>query len=394
MSLFGTLPEIPLCDLLQLLAASHKTGRLQVVQNKRATNVYFRDGRVVACSADDPAKLLGQFLLYLGVITEDVLRTAMNVQSTTGESLRTILVSMQRVTEEELSRIVQAKAEETLHGLFDLGEATFSFSDNLAPGPTDTAVAFDVADIAVQGIQRAADRSRIRQTLGDPGTVLRHTDRPIPSRSLDDWPTRQIYKAVDGARTVGEIVLHVHGSEFLVMRCLCWLHQEGFAEVVGSRGAAVATAASSGQAPGERPGMIEPAAAHRRLQAGEGDNDVDRARALVADGDPEAALELLGEAHRADPSDSAIRKLAVQAERLLLEQLMQGGLSPGRVPVLAVSRSELQKHSFAPAEEFILNLSDGSWDVRALTWVSPMRAVEVASILRGLIDRGFVRLRS
>ncbi len=391
MSLFGTLPEIPLSDLLQLLAASHKTGRLQVVQNKRATNVYFREGRVVACSADDPAKLLGQFLLYLGVITEDVLRTAMNVQSTTGESLRTILVSMQRVTEEELGRIVQAKAEETLHGLFDLAEATFSFSDHLVPGATDTEVAVDVADIAVQGIQRAADRSRIRQALGDPGTVLRHTDRPIPSRALDDWPTRQIYKAIDGARTVGEIVLHVHGTEFLVMWCLCWLHQEGFAEVVGTRGAAAA--APSRQAPGERWRVLEPAAAHRRLQSGEGDNDVDRARALVADGDPEAALELLGEAHRADPSDGAIRKLAVQAERLLLEQLMQGGLSPGRVPVLAVPRSELQKHSFSPAEEFILNLSDGSWDLRALTWVSPMRAVEVASILRGLIDRGFVRLR-
>ena len=385
MSLYGTIPAIPLTDLLQLLAASDKTGCLQVVHEKRATNLFFQSGRVVACSADDPAKLLGQYLLYRGLITEDVLRAAMAQQESTGDSLRTILVATRRITSEELGRVVLEKAEETLHGLFDLEEATFSFRENLQPRLKDTVVSFDGADIVIRGIHRGGEWKRIRARLGGPGTILRHTGKDAPGSVLDDWPTRQAYRAVNGTRTVAEIVLHVHGIEFLVCRCLFHLLEDGLVERAGTRDVAGARAFSFGGSP--------PGPAPEAGECGEIGDDLERARLLLAEGDPEAAIEILGDAHRADPSDSAVRRLMDEAERMLVEQITSAGFAPDKVPVAVGEKADRPRGSLSPADDFLLNLSDGSWSVRALMWVSPMRAVEVLATLRGLVDRGYVEFR-
>lgn len=394
MSLFGTIPMIPLRDLLQLLAASDKTGCLQVVHEKRATNLFFQSGRVVACSADDPAKLLGQYLLYRGLITEDILRSAMAQQETTGESLRTIFVATRRITSEELGRVVIEKAEETLHALFDLDEATFSFRENMLPRLKDTVISFDVADIVIRGVRRGEEWRRIRARLGGPGTILRHTGRDAPGSVLDDWPTRQVYHAVDGVRTIAEIVLHVHGIEFLVCRCLFDLLEDGLVARAGSReteGTRIFSFPGSPDA--SRRSTGERATVCDRPEFAEGGDDLERARVLLAGGDPEAAIEILGDAHRADPSDSAVRRLMDEAERMLVEQITRAGFAPEKVPVAVGQKVDPVSGSLSPADDFLLHLSDGTWSVRALMWVSPMRAVEVLATLRSLVDRGYVEFR-
>jgi hypothetical protein len=217
---------------------------------------------------------------------------------------------------------------------------------------------------------------------------------------FDDWPTRQVYKAADGERTVGEIVLQVHGTEFLTTRRLFDLHALGLIEVAGIRRRPVSPPVDHDRAREQREDLqhgILPLSASptspTSAASDESGENIDRARALIAAGDPEAALVILGDAHRDDPSDSAVRRLIAQAEKVLLDQITRGGLSPEKVPVRIVPFAELGREGLAPAEEFILSLSDGSWDVRSLLWVSPMRAVEVASIVNGLKERGLIELR-
>jgi len=45
--------------------------------HKICKRIAFRDGRIVACSSDDPPSRLGQFLLSRGKITKDQLRDAL-----------------------------------------------------------------------------------------------------------------------------------------------------------------------------------------------------------------------------------------------------------------------------------------------------------------------------
>ena len=96
MALYGNLAMVPLPQLLAWVGSSRRNGCLQIRHDKATTNLFFHGGRIVACSSDDPSKLLGQFLLYRGVIDEAGLCQAMAEQEVGGKLLGGILVEKGR----------------------------------------------------------------------------------------------------------------------------------------------------------------------------------------------------------------------------------------------------------------------------------------------------------
>ena len=77
MAISGDLKTMPLVELLQWAGGNGKTGVLELERNQVSKRIAFREGRVVGCSSDDPAKLLGRFLISRGKIGDRTLRLAM-----------------------------------------------------------------------------------------------------------------------------------------------------------------------------------------------------------------------------------------------------------------------------------------------------------------------------
>lgn len=398
MSVVGSVQTIPLTDFLQLLAASRRSGRLQVVQNHRATKIYFEHGRIVACSADDPPKLLGQFLLYSGAITEDVLRAAMAEQVSSSAGLPAILVAMGAVAADDLEQAVAAKSQETLLALFDLNEATYRFEEQGTPGATDVKMSLDVADLILRSVKREDDRKRVRSLL-PPAAVPRPTDKPAPAGGWTNRSTTRVYEAVDGRRSVEEITIQVHGIDFLVVECLLQLIDSGHVEVgkaeAGKTAAGEAAAGEARARPSERPAARAEAGGESRRRRTP--SALERARGCLDAGDPDDALAILGEAHRDDPTDNAVTKLLAEAETALAEQIRRQGFAPETVPVPIRSRGGAGEDDRAsaptPAERFILDLADGSMDIQSMIWIAPMRMIEVLRALRSLVKSGWIELR-
>src|SRR5512140_2168670 len=129
MTMLGSLHTMPLTDVLQWLGSSRRTGTLFLERNKVVKQIVFREGRVVACSSDDPPELLGHFLVHQGKIHEEVLHQALAKQSTSHEHLGKILLEMKALTSDDLRHLLEAKAEETIYSLFDWEEAEFRFDE-------------------------------------------------------------------------------------------------------------------------------------------------------------------------------------------------------------------------------------------------------------------------
>ncbi len=231
MPLFGTLKTMALPDLLQWLATARMTGTLQVEHNKVSKSIILADGEIAGCSSDDPPERLGHFLLSRGKITEEQLRRALEVQERQRKHLGMILVEMGALSPDELSAHLEAKAEETVYSLFDWRDAVFRFQQ----GETDEANVFPISlrveDVLLRGLKRFDEMQRIREVFHDPGIVLRHTSKQPPREVFQNLMARTLYESINGERTVAEILLHVHGSEYSVTKFLFELHRNGYVEI-------------------------------------------------------------------------------------------------------------------------------------------------------------------
>ncbi len=67
-------------DLLQWLMSARKTGMCRFQHGTATRRLYFDEGRITACTANEPYLLLGQFLIANGRIGATALRKCMKLQ--------------------------------------------------------------------------------------------------------------------------------------------------------------------------------------------------------------------------------------------------------------------------------------------------------------------------
>jgi hypothetical protein len=370
MAVYGTFSSMPLADLLGWIGSTRRTGGLHVERDKISTRIYCREGRIVACSSNDPPTRLGQYLLYRGKITKMVLQEAMRRQEQTGKALGMILVEMKSLTREELTRCVTAKTEETILGLFDWEEAVFRFDEKLAPDPNVIQVNLDTAEVLERGDERREDMKRIRAVFPDNGVVLAHTDRKLDPTAAKNPMATRVYELIDGKRTLAEILLHTHGSEFLATKFLYRLYSKGLLKVADSRPV-------SGQ-------------------SGEAQAAIERSAQQMEKGNFEAALDILDEAHRSHPGNEPLRAHLARTEAAFLDHAYRTALSPTRIPVLLQAGESIGAESLTPTEFFLLSLireGDRRWDVKSIIWIAPMRSVDVVLALKRLLEASLIELR-
>ncbi|HJQ97718.1 MAG TPA: DUF4388 domain-containing protein [Candidatus Polarisedimenticolaceae bacterium] len=383
----GNLATMSLTEILQWLGNAGKTGALSIERNKVVKRILVREGRIIACASQEPSDMLGHFLVSRGRISEETLRKALTVQEADKGHLGRILVGMGALTEDELRRSLEDKSQETIFGLFEWEDAAFRFEDGEVDDANIYAVNMRVEDILLRGAQRWDEILRIREVFNDPGIVLARTSRVPPAEVFRNRMARRIFESIDGDRTVADILLHAHGSEYLVTKFLFELHRAGCVAVAGVR-------PIERKAPEPEPEPAPAPAPQARpvaVAASEGDFEV--ARRLLNRGDFEAALEILDRAYKAQPGDEALRRLLAEAEATFVEKAYRHYLPPGKVVALSRPVEELTAERLSPPEFFLLSRIDGTWDVRSIIQITPLREVDVLRTLKRMRENGVIELR-
>ncbi len=374
MAVFGNLASMSLTDLLQWAGGSSKTGTLELERDGVRKRIHFRKGRLTSCSSDDPPTLLGQFLLSRGKITTEELREGLAAQHATGESLGKILVEKGVLTASELKAQIAAKAEETIFGLFDWPDASFRFEDETPPDPYGIEVDLLVEDVLLHGLKRFDEMRRLRGVFPDRALVLRRTGRALPPEVAQVRAAREIFDSIDGKRSLAEILLHAHATEFVALR---FLHQLMRGGLIAVGEAPAAPAAPPKTAPG--PALGVPARISDALEK-------------LAGGDPESALETLSAAYRDHPGEPSLRALIGKAEAACREAALRV-VGPTKVPYVAVPAQHRSREGLSPLECYLLTVVDGKNDVRSILWVAPLRELDVLRGLKRLHERGVVQFR-
>src|SRR5262249_17852887 len=125
------------------------------------------------------------------------------------------------------------KAEETLFSLFLWTDAHFELEEGELPRDLFVPISLDVQDVLLRGLTMTDELRHIRSVFGSKQSILARTEARLPS----DYPPdrslgRAVMSLVDGRRSIADICLALHTSEFTVSHMLHQFFEEGFVELV------------------------------------------------------------------------------------------------------------------------------------------------------------------
>ena len=368
-------------DLLQWLSLGQKTGTLVVTKKVVEKKIFFKHGRVISSASNDPREYLGQFLMSHGYMTEPELMKAMQVQAESHILLGKILVMIDVIDEESLQRLMRRKAEEAIYDIFLWREGEFSFIDDELPTMEMIPLQVDVTGLIMEGTRRVDEWQRIRLIIPNE-TLVPVMIKPLGGEPLDD-AQKTIVAAIDGKRSIADIVLESRSSTFMVSETLYHLVREGIIELTDSQPARAAAVQQEQPVSGKTPAFRE---------EDEVDGLVQRAQQALRSKDYEKVQRLLRAAENIDPNHGKVRSAVKGAEAAILADLRQQGIVNDRVPRVSKPIEEITEMNFTPNEGFILSRINGQWDIGSLIKISPIREPDAMLIFYKLWRDGIVEL--
>ncbi|HUP44048.1 MAG TPA: DUF4388 domain-containing protein [Thermoanaerobaculia bacterium] len=361
MGVSGNLNTMLPGDLLQWLSLGQKTGTLVVARQAVEKKIFFKDGRILSSASNDPREYLGQFLMSHGFLNEEELRKAMEVQQQSGILLGKILVTIGLITEQDLMRLMRIKAEEEIYDVFLWPEGEFQFIDAELPQMQMIPLRIDVTGIIMEGTRRVDEWPRVRDVVAHDG-VIPVIEKPVePAADLEDVQ-RVVVQAIDGKRSISELILESRAPSFVVCSTVYALVREGFARLEDPT---LAAAEKIQKESGAFPPMFDDG---DEIQA-----MLSAAQTALKEKNYERTQRLLKAAQNLDPNHPRVRSAIRGAEAVILAELHNLGIVESKVPKVLKSLDEITQMNFTPNEGFLLSRINGTWDLGSILKVSPIR---------------------
>jgi Domain of unknown function (DUF4388) len=374
MGIVGNLRTMQLEELLQWLSQSKKTGTLQFNNGKTEKKVIFKDGRIISSASNNPEEYLGHFLVSHGLITELELAKAIELQEQSGMLLGKILVTTGSIQERDLHRLLRLKAEESIYDIFSWGEGEFRFLDAVLPESMMVPMNLDVTSLVLEGVQRIDEWRRIRKVIPNTEAIPVAMTDLLVDPELDPG-ARQILELVNDERTIAELQIQTHSSEYHVCRVLFEQLQAGRLKIIKPRWK---KPAENVPAP-----VTGPVGAASLLQT---------SQTYMAQRDYDMALRHLRAARSLEPESKDVQEALREGEKKMREEIEGAGVTLTSVPKLAVSMDQLTSLKISPQEGFMLTRINGTYDIQSIVKITPMPQLDALLVFWKLLSAGHIRL--
>ena len=206
------------------------TGSLKVAGPSYQKALYFRAGRVLFGSSNDPRDQLGAILVESGKITTEQL-SDVSSKVGPGSPLAKVLADTGFVNQRELAEAARAKVERILSDVLAYDTGSFEFEDGVLPkGAVDLKLTTE--RVIVSAVRRIADRNFVLRYIDGMENVLRPTEDAHARTAEIETDTSGITHYLDGARTLKEAAGLARLDEFEAAKIACALLFLGAAERV------------------------------------------------------------------------------------------------------------------------------------------------------------------
>ena len=244
MALEGTLKDFSLADIFQLIGLQRKTGVLTLRNKDDTVTVTFLDGKVVG--ADSLSRRmenrLGTVLTKSGMLTQEQLARALEIQKETLQRLGFILTHYGIISPDSLKQAIQLQILQIVYRLFRWKDGDYHFSqETTIEYDRDNVTPISAESILMEGARMIDEWPIIEKRIRSYDMVFRKKamtqeivvvgadeadevdfDEPSPKKKKGAGADKirisqdenQIYVLVNGKHTVGDIVEMSRLSEF------------------------------------------------------------------------------------------------------------------------------------------------------------------------------------
>jgi DNA-binding response OmpR family regulator len=217
--LSGDIGVISIAEVLQLLDLQRQTGALSVFTRKEEITLYIREGNLdwATCRGLSDEFFLGRYLLGAGLLTREGLSRGLEAHAHASGLLGETLVELGLVSETQVERALVRQASELLYEVVRWKAGRFAFSvgtDN--PIASKAALDLETGSLVMEGFRRV-DEWRMIEGSFDFDEVLYPDPVAIERVGGDSNLTSQeraVLEAIDGERSIREIVGSMGGSSF------------------------------------------------------------------------------------------------------------------------------------------------------------------------------------
>lgn len=233
MAIEGSLRELSIEDVLQLLSLADKTGVLMIRSDRLNDEaiVHFSNGDVVFAVRRRSTRRIGQLLVRVGKVTERELNAALEIQRTEpNRRVGETLIEIGAIARDVIERQLRFQIEETMHELLAWKDGHFEFEErtDIAKQP-----AVRIESLLMEGARRHDEWTRFEATVPGPESVpvLARAD-PTEARPLElDVNQWELLGEIDGERDIGRLAADMGRSAFDVANTAHGLVNDGIAEV-------------------------------------------------------------------------------------------------------------------------------------------------------------------
>ena len=274
MALEGTLRDFSLADIFQLIGLQRKTGVLTLRGKDDTVTVTFLDGKVVAADAESHRleTRLGHVLMKSGMLTQEQLARALEIQKETLQRLGFILTHYQIISAEALKKALQLQIMQIVYRLFRWKDGDYHFSqETTIEYDRENVTPISAESILMEGARMIDEWPIIEKRIRSADQVFRKKANPqdlqvVGGDEVDEVDfdsdsaamarrkkagggaaekiriseeEKQVFDLLDGKRTVSEIVEMSRMSEFDTSKALYdLLTRDLIEEVKGQRAVA------------------------------------------------------------------------------------------------------------------------------------------------------------
>ena len=354
-------------EVLQWVTIGRKTGTLAFVRDKTKVHLYLQDGKIISSRSNDPTKQLGQFLLFQGKVTESQLKKAFEIHLQSRVILGKILVQENMVSKEDVEKALITRIEEVIYDLFLWEDGYFHFTSQEFNLDELILIKIEINALLFEGIRRKDEWARIRSVFPNNDVILSlRPDADVKNFSLTPLQKKLLY-LLTLKKPISGIVLELHGSDFLVNYELFQLHEMNLIEINEI----------------VHP-QVEPESPAKLFNKG---------LELMQSQQYQDAISVFQEVIQLDPQNAWASEQIEQAEKALCQEYYRGPIPAGKIPYFLIPESSLTRYNLTHEEGFIASRINGTWDVKSIVMLSPLRELEILQVIDKLLKMGLIALK-
>jgi DNA-binding response OmpR family regulator len=219
----GDMSVISIAEVLQLLELQHQSGTLLVATRGGEVSLFLETGAVGLARSRGLRDefLLGRYLLESSVLTRDTLESVIK-NNTSRRPLGERLMELGLATESQIRSALERQTSELVYELVRWKSGRFAFEVGATDeGARHLALRIPVTALVMEGFRRV-DEWRLIEGTFDFDEVLYRDELAIDRLGSSDLTQQErvVLQAIDGEKTVREIVEETKGNSFELCKIL------------------------------------------------------------------------------------------------------------------------------------------------------------------------------